>query len=839
MVVSLQQPNLIFYGYNTMSSSYGLKNVLSILFLCIGTLSVSAQQASKITGKINDPDSQEGLEYVSVAAYSPRDSSLVAGGITDVNGEFALELKQGTYYLRLRFIGYQEKILEDVSVRQSTLSLGTIFLESGEQSLGEVVVAADKLAVRHKIDRQVYGASDFEASVGGTASDLIKNLPSISMNAEGEISVRGSAGFVILIDGRPVQADATSILNQLPANAIEDIEIITTPSARFDPEGKAGIINIVTKKGSTDGTYLLVNALAGAPSLDQHGNARSPQRHGGDFTFNMRKNRWDISLGADYNRNDVAGFRDGQVETYLNNTVTSFPSEGERSYKKENYSGRAVVAYTFNPKNTINASVYGGSRMETRYADILYRQTRTFVGEETPYDALNYFNMNERERKSRFFIGSLDYKTVFDNNSTLSISGLYEHTNLTGPTRNLNLNPLNYADTLDYLAMDEYNPLDGIRVNVDYSLPLSKSSTLTTGYQYRHLKHVGEFAFRQKILGTGEFEELDDFGSDVDLFRTIHSVYGEYQYRTENLSVTGGVRVEDTDRRLEDYGQQQSYDLQLLNLFPSLSINYNTEKGITWKGSYSRRIERTTTSMMNPFLSRRHSEVLEVGDPNLLPELVDAVEVGLVKNLERASLFANAYYRRVKDAINRVNTVYNDSILMRVYTNAGISQVYGAEVGADLEPTDNWKIFLGGTLYYFDLQGTAVGQQVQRNSWNYSFNVNSSLDLGKEWDLIFNLNYLSRIITVQGEDSRFFSPNMTVKKSLMDNRLSFALQWRNIGMGVLDSNRQRISGSGEGFFTSTHYIYERDVILLTASFRINQLNKKLNFTKSEFGDREF
>jgi len=822
-----------------MSSSNRLKHVVGMLLIFFFSNTLVAQQISKISGKITDPETQEGLEYVSVAAYSPTDSSLVAGGITDINGDFSLEIKRGTYYLRLRFIGYEEKILEGITVNQSNLALGTISLDPGEQALSEVVVAADKLAVRHKIDRQVYGASDFEASVGGTASDLIKNLPSISMNAEGELSVRGSSGFVILIDGKPVQSDATSLLNQLPANAIEDIEIITTPSARFDPEGKAGIINIVTKKGSTDGTYLLVNALGGAPSLDTHGNERLPQRYGGDFTFNMRKNRWDISLGADYNRNDVAGFRDGQVETYLDNTVTSFPSQGERSYKKENYSGRAVVAYTLNPRNSFNASVYGGSRMETRYADILYRQTRTVIGEEMPFDALNYFNMNERERKSRFFIGSLDYRTVFENKSSLSISGLYEHTNLTGPTRNLNLNPLNYADTLDYLAMQELNPLDGVRVNVDYSLPLGESSTLNAGYQFRNLRHVGEFAFRQKILGTGEFEELDDFGSDVDLFRTIHSVYGEYQYRTEKLSYTAGLRVEDTDRRLEDYGQQQSYELELLNLFPSLSINYNTEKGITWKGSYSRRIERTTTSMMNPFLSRRHSEVLEVGDPNLLPELVDAVEVGLVKNFDRHSLFANAYYRRVKDAINRVNTVYNDSILMRVYTNAGVSQVYGAELGADLEPTDNWKLFLGGTLYYFDLQGSAVGQQVQRNSWNYSFNVNTSVDLGSNWDLVFNLNYLSRIITVQGEDSRFFSPNTTVKKSLMDKRLSLALQWRNMGLGVLESNRQVISGQGQGFFTSTHYIYERDVILLTASYRINQLNKKINFTKSEFGDREF
>ncbi|EON77358.1 TonB-dependent receptor domain protein [Lunatimonas lonarensis] len=816
-----------------------LRQVVPFLLFLFLAIPGYSQQNRQLSGKVIDTDTQEGLEYASVAVYSPSDSSLVAGGVTDSMGSFSLEVNPGTYFVRLRFIGYKERVLNGVQVGQAGASLGTLSLDLGEESLGEVVVAADKLAVRHQIDRQVYGTSDFQAAVGGTATDLLRNLPAMSVNAEGEISFRGTSGFVILIDGKPIQADAAGLLNQLPANAIEDIEVITSPSARFDPEGKAGIINIVTKKGATDGTYLLVNVLGGAPSLDLHGNERSPQRYGGDFTLSMKKNKWDISVGADYNRNDVAGYRDGQVETYLDNTVTSFPSVGERSYRKENYSGRALVGYTINPQHAINASAYGGTRVETRYADISYSQTRTRVGEETPFDALNYFNMNERERRSQFFVGSLDYTAVFANKSSLSVSGLYEYTNLTGPTRNLNLNPLNYADTLDYLAMDELNPLNGTRINVDYTLPLSASSALSTGYQYRHLRHVGEFAFRQKILGTGEFEEMPEFGSDIDLFRTIHAVYGEYQYRSEDLSVTAGLRVEDTDRRLDDYGQQQSYDLQLLNLFPSLSINYDTEKGITWKGSYSRRIERTTTSMMNPFLSRRHSEVLEVGDPELLPELVDAVEVGLVKNFERHSVFANAYYRRVRDAINRVNTVYNDSILLRVYTNAGVSQVYGAEAGADLEPTDNWKVYVGGTLYYFDLQGAAVGQQVRRNSWNYSFNVNSSWNLGKDWNLVFNLNYLSRIITVQGEDSRFFSPNTTLKKSLLGKRLDLALQWRNMGMGVLDSNRQRISGSGEGFFTSTHYIYERDVILLTASYRINQLSKKLNFTKSEFGDREF
>jgi outer membrane receptor protein involved in Fe transport len=297
--------------------------------------------------------------------------------------------------------------------------------------------------------------------------------------------------------------------------------------------------------------------------------------------------------------------------------------------------------------------------------------------------------------------------------------------------------------------------------------------------------------------------------------------------------------MEHTDRVLDDYSLDKQYILNQWNFFPSAGMNYKTEGGFTWKASYSRRIERTTTNMMNPFLSRRHSEVLEVGDPELRPELVDALELGAIKDFKSSTLFANVYYRKVNDVINQVNSVFNDSILYRTYTNAGISTVKGLELGADLNPTDWWKIYLGGNLYQFDIRGNIIGEQIERNSWNYSFNINSIWDLGKNWDMVFNFNYLSRIVTIQGEKSNFFSPNLTFKKDLMDGRMSLGLLWKAIGMNWLGSNRQTITGSGEGFFTTTDYIQERDMVVLTVSYRINQLTKKLNFNKSEFGDREF
>jgi outer membrane cobalamin receptor len=223
--------------------------------------------------------------------------------------------------------------------------LESIKLKLSRQALEEVVVAGKKVNSSNKIDKQQYKASQFETTKGGSAIDVIKNLPSVTVNSQGDISLRGSNGFMVLVNGKPVLTDAATILSQLPANTIQNIELITAPSAKYDPDGKGGIINIVTTKGGTDGFALSANALGGLPSTDDYDNLEKPKRFGTDVSVNYKKEKIDFSVTANYQRNDNNGYREGDVYTKDSdtNTITRLPSNGERSFDKHNYSIKTAL----------------------------------------------------------------------------------------------------------------------------------------------------------------------------------------------------------------------------------------------------------------------------------------------------------------------------------------------------------------------------------------------------------------------------------------------------------------------------------------------------------------
>ena len=244
---------------------------------------------------------------------------------------------------------------------------------------------------------------------------------------------------------------------------------------------------------------------------------------------------------------------------------------------------------------------------------------------------------------------------------------------------------------------------------------------------------------------------------------------------------------------------------------------------------------------MNPFPEREHSETLEQGDPSLLPEFIDNIEIGYDHSFsDKFSFFSNFFFRETNNLINRVNTVYNDSILNRIYSNVGISTLYGLELGLELKPTKKWSNYLGGNVYYQNITGEFDNHSVNTNALVYSFNCNSTLKFNSSSSMQFGLNYLSQRITAQGEDSRFYLPSLTFKKSFLDNSLVMSLQWLNMDMGLLNSNEQRITTSRENlFYTTTNYIYEVDVFLLNLSYNFNKTKSNSHFIKSEFGEREF
>ncbi|PZX48307.1 TonB-dependent receptor domain-containing protein [Algoriphagus chordae] len=815
------------------------------LLLFLSLFYETAFSQTSIKGKLIDRSENSPLEYASVAIFQTKDSALVSGAVTDQEGVFYLEgLKTGSYYLLAQFMGYETTTVSDITIsKNQSLDLGTISLNPDQQLLAEVEVSGRKFTTMNQVDRQVYNSDNFLTSQGGTATDVLRNLPSVSINAQGEIAVRGTTGFVVMINGKPSQSSPEALLSQLPANAIENIELVTSPSAKYDPEGKAGIINIITKKGAADGTFVQVNAKFGMPSIEPYDNKNKPQRYGADFTINHKKGKWDLSLGGNYQRNDINGRREGNVYTISGDTTTYFPSDGERSTDAKTFSGRFTLAYAPNEANDFSLGFYAGKKTADRTADILYYDNHAEVNGQRIY-TMQYYNENLRIRRGDFVLGSLDYKHTFQNKSQLSGSFLYEYTMLGGPTTNRNLG---YPDT-SIIYQDEYNtndnPLNGTRLQLDYKAAPKAFGTLEFGYQFRYLNHTGDFVYERKNNETGEFELVPEFSSAVDLNRVLHSGYGQLTGEKGKWSYAAGARLEIMDRifDLKDIGGtvDTTYLYDFVKLYPSASLQYSFNDELQVKTSYSKRVERTTTFKMNPFPEREHSETLEQGDPTLLPEFVDLVELGVVKNFGDNSFTATSYFRNIQNLVNRVNTVYNDTILNRIYSNVGTGKSLGIEVGLELNPTDWWQIFAGTNVYHYSINGEFDDKPIHSESWIYSINANTSFNFGKNWEAQLAVNYLSPTNTAQGEDSRFLSPNLNIKKTFLDGRLSTTLQWLNIDMGLLPTNEQRISTWVDGeFYTTTNYVYEVDVIQLNISYSFNKLKNNSRFIKSEFGEKEF
>lgn len=818
-------------------------------FLLLNFLLISNFITAQLSGTIEDIATHERMEYATAALFNEIDSTLVTGVISDAKGLFKIEsIRRGNYYLEVSFVGYQMKFISAIQInnRGEVKNLGIIQLSISNQ-LNEVVVRADAATVVNKIDRQVFDAKKFQSAQGGTATDLVKNLPSISVDGLGEISVRGSSGFVVLLNGKPVQGNATTLLNQLPANAIERVEVVTAPSAKYDPEGKAGILNIITKKGATNGTFAQVNVKAGLPSLEDYDNAEYAQRYGVDATYNIRSDQWNISLGANYQRNDLAGRREGNVFTIIEDRKTQFPSDGERSFDEVNYSGRFTVDFTPDSTNTYSLGFYAGKRSKDRTADILYYDNNAVSpanGGNRLY-TFQYFNENLRIRRGDFLLGSFDYAHDFKNGSRLSTSFLYEYTLLGGPTTNLNLGYPNTSEVLQDEFNTNDNPLNGIRFQVDYALKDFSFGKLETGYQYRSLDHKGDFIYERRNNATGQFELVPEFSSEVDLKRSLHSGYVQLSGKKKKWEYAAGARLEAMDRDFDLRDKTNTidttYTYNFVKLYPSASAQYTSENNTKYKVAYSKRVERTTTFKMNPFAEREHSETLEQGDPTLLPEFIDLVEAGVSKSFNNDySIYATAFFRNTKNLVNRVNTIFNDTILNRIYSNVGRGRSLGLEIGSQLNPTEKWSNFIGATIYNNDIQGSFNGRSINQNAMQYVVNANATFDFSETTSLQFSLNYLSARKTAQGEDSEFYSPNLTFRKSFLDGRLVGTVQWLNMDLGLLNTNQQRITTFREGeFFTTTNYVYEVDMFIINLSYSFNKNKNRSKFIESEFGKREF
>jgi outer membrane receptor protein involved in Fe transport len=811
---------------------------ITLLILLTGVIFVHAQT---IIGSVADRQTRQPLAYCSVALFKSQDSTLVTGLLTSEKGFFRFEnVPVGSYYLQTQYIGYSKSTVTlSAFAGQNEIEIPAITMDADPRTLQELNVTGERQTLENKVDRQVYRADKFLSSQGGTAIDVLRNTPSVTVNSEGDITLRGSSGFLVLINGKPVQTDAATILNQIPANTIENVEVITSPSARFDPDGKSGIINITTKVALAGSRSFSASVQGGLPAIYRYNNLHNPVRFGGDATFNSRSEKWDLSVSGNYLRSDLAGRRTGDVNTTIGNVFTAFPSDGERSFIRYNYTARGSVSFTPSSRDAFSAGFYTGYRSQSRRADIVYNNTKTDLATGNILGRITYFNSNMALKSGRITLGNLDYTHTFNNKSALGISGLIENADIDGLTTNVNLAEPLRNTTLQSSRNPSENPLNAFRLKSDYSINIGKGR-LEMGYQYRNQVQKGNFQYLELDLKTGSFRPVPQFSSNTKVSNQIHSIYSQYSAKQGKLEYIGGLRYEYATRDFTA-GSMDTRSLDLSNLFPSLNLQYQFSKSIRGRASYSKRVQRATNSELNPFPEREHSETLESGDPDILPEFIDLSEVGVMKEFKDGSVFATIYNQRIKNVVNRVNSVYNDTILNRIYTNAGLATSWGLEVGSTVNINKWWQLYTGGNLYHYKINGSLFNNDVRVNtaSWVYSINANTTFKFSATFQLQGSVNYLSKRVTAQGQDSRFITPNLSARKTFLKGKLAATIQWQNVDLKLLGSNRQRITTLGKDFFTTTNYIQETDIFLLNLSYNLNQTSKKVKLPASEFGEKEF
>ncbi|MDO7854635.1 TonB-dependent receptor domain-containing protein [Hymenobacter convexus] len=803
--------------------------LLSLLGLSVPRL---AAQGLTLRGLVLDSTGHHPVPYATVAVWR-RDSVLLTGTTTDEAGAFTVSnLVARDLVLRVQLVGYRSarQVLR-VPAGQVQASVPVIYLRRDEVALREVVVQGERENQAVQLGKQVFTAKQFQNTTGGTGLDLVQRLPAVAVNSDGAVTLRGSENFQVLLNGKPTTRTPADVLAQLAANQVERVEILTSPSARYDGDGKGGIINIITKQEIAAGWSLTSNGLFAGASLP---------RFGGDATLTYTASRWSAYVAGDYRRYDVNGFRGGVVRTLYRDTLTYLPSGGARNLHDEQYAARLGASFTPDARSAFTVGYYLGYKQNDRlallhYADY-YRPTGPLYLDADAFGppARRFYNQNLFSRTGSFQTLNADYTRTLAGGGKLTLLGIYEYSVLGGPLRNADQTEDTGLVTLQERS-DERSPLTAWRGQADWVQPLPHQQRLEAGYQYRRVQHDGTFTFERQNQQTGAWVTDPAFADALALTQQIHGGYVQWAGEVKQVSYTAGLRLESTRRTLTHQAEATPYDYQALNLFPTLQGLWKIAPAHTLRGGYSRRIDRPSTKALSPFRNHRHAEAIELGDPTLRPELTDVLDASYTHTGETLTLTATAYANRTQDRIFRVNAPYSRTILLRTYTNAGTATSLGGEFSGEWKARTWWRFYGAANVYRFHIGGTYLGQPVQQQSLNYTLNANTTLDLGKRVHLQYDVSYVSRTATSQGFDTGLLLSNAGLRATVWHNQATLGLQLTN----VFNSNTQTITTEGPTFYSATEYRKYDRILQLTCGLRVNDTGKKAKTAKTEYGEKDF
>lgn len=797
--------NQLLVKYNIpVKIDFSLAISFFFIFMCTITLAQSQNQEDfYIDGIVTDPQG-EPLPFATIEVYD-MDTVLVDGHSTDDKGYFKSEVPSGNYVILIKYLSYQDQVIRIENLGSSVPShLGTVQLDEGGMVLDEIQVTAQRSQMEFKLDKRVVNVGADLANAGTNVADLLDNIPSISVNVEGEVSLRGSQNVRILVDGKPsglLGNNVADALRQLQSDMVERVEIITNPSARYDAEGEVGIINIVMKKQSREGFHGSIDLTAG-----------NPDRYGAGINFNLRRDWINLFLngGLYYRKSPGEGSTFQRFEGAEGTQIYESESDRYRSGLSNRYQFGAD--FFLNQYNTITTSgIYrfsdGENRSEINYRDldeqhnILARSRRINLENEDGNDletSINYTRtFAEEDRKL-----TADFKWL--RNLDDEISDITE----------------SFLTTMeDDLLQHSFNREgeENFLFQLDYIDPIGKEGVFEAGLKANIRDVSNEFQVTQ-FNEFDEWEILSDFDDNLTYFENIYAAYAIFGNKWNNISYQLGLRVEHSDitTRLENEGTDNSR--QYTDVFPTAHFTYEANPMNQFQLSYSRRLSRPWFRMLLPFSNFSDNRSRRVGNPDLDPEYSHSLESGYLHYFGKGSLLASVYYRHRTGVIDRISQFTEDGIELEIPVNLSTQNAYGVEWNMNYDFFKWLQYTINLNFYQAITDGMYQGRNYHSNSKTMEGQTSAKFKFPKVLDVQLSFDYRAPRTTTQGRRNAIYSMDLGISKDILDGKGTLTLSGNDI------LNTRKYSGYSEGpnFFTEEVFVWRNRQIILNFNYRINQ-----------------
>ena len=769
-----------------------------------------------ISGIVTDSASKEAIEFATIIAKVQPQDSLITGAITKANGQFVINnLRAGDYIVEIAFMGYSKKksALIQLSSQKPIAQLGKISLSPSQVTLKDVEITARQDFMTNSIDKKEYNVEKNITAAGGSANDLLNTIPSVSVDMDGNVSLRGNSNVTVLVDGKPsalTGASRSAMLAQIPGSSIKSIEVITNPSARYDPDGMSGIINIVTKKNKKAG-------INGGVTLG----VGTRNKYNGAANLNYRNRKFNAYTNFSYRNEDR--FRRSNSFTYTPaDTVSPYIDQVKDGTRQRiNYMGQAGIDFYLTERTTIgfSANLNAGSGkgkevnsfVETDPNGLPYsvyerpnHGTSSNSGYQVESSFQKRFSQKGRSLDARFSYGSNEqsddvfYRTIYTLEDGQAANTLNENQN-------------NFRTDETQLGIGQ----------IDYVHPLSEKAKFETGAKVTSRDLLNSFISESMDPNSGEFEPDTLLNNTFKYTERIYAAYGIYgRQLSEQWALQLGLRAEQAQTKSHLLNDNSIFKNNYFKLFPNAYLSWKPKKKQEFRFSYSRRINRPRTRQLNPFTNFSNPKRFRTGNPNLLPETIDAFELSSNKKFKWGSLNASVYYRYLTNTFSRyLENIGGDTLLIS-FVNFANSHDFGAEIIAQVKPAKWLDLTASGNFFQLVLDASNIDPELGSSYIGVESKLMANVYFSKKTSLQTTANYRSPRQGVQGRFAAMFFSDIALKQTILKGKGSVSLRLSDIA----NTRRFKVFADTDDIITDFYFKRESQIVYLTFNYRFGKQN---------------